>query len=79
MTWVVLSLAFGIVFSLFLPCCFSCVRRGIWGKEIEMPRIDGRNPHFCAGKCSLGAGLEESLEAEKPSSCHSPLGLDAAG
>ena len=36
-------------------------------------------PHFGAGMCNLGTGLEKSLKAEKLSSCHSPLRLDAAG
>ena len=44
-----------------------------------MPRLDGRTSHFGAGKCRLGTGLGKVLKAEKPSSCHSPFGLDAAG
>ena len=66
------------VFSFFALFLFL-FGEGFGGKEIEAPRIDGRTPHFGAGKCSLGTGLEESLKAKKPSSCQSPFGLDAAG
>ena len=48
------------------------------GKEIEVPCLDGRTLHFGAEKCHLGTGLGRRIKAEKPSSCHSPFGLDVA-
>ena len=45
------------------------------------PRLapNSRTLHFGAGKCRLGTGLGRGVKVEKPSSCHSPFGLDAAG
>ena len=63
----------------FFLFCFFFLRGGIWGKEIEVPRLDGRTLHLGAEKCRLGTGLGRRIKAEKPSSCHSPFGLDVAG
>ena len=41
--------------------------------------VGGAFPAFGAGERILGTGWEKSLKAEKPSSCHDPFGLDAAG
>ena len=71
--------AFGVVLSLsFCLFVFFCFGEGSEG-TIEVPRLDGRIPHFGARKRSLGTGWEKSLKAEKPTSCHSPFELDAAG
>ena len=77
-------LAVGGVFSssLSLPLCLYVsffFGEGVGGKEVEVPRLDGRTLHFGAGKCRLGAGLGGRVKAEKPSSCHSPFRLDVAG
>ena len=82
-------LAFGR-FSLFFSLClfasltfcfffFFFFGEGFGGKEIEVPRLDGRTLHFGAGKCRLGTGLGRRVKAEKPSSRRSPFGLGAAG
>ena len=49
------------VFSLLLFCFASFFGEGFGGKEIEVPRLDGRTPHLGAEKRSLGAGLERSF------------------
>ena len=57
-------LAFGVVFSLsYLFVSFFGEDFG--GKEIEVPRLDGRTPHFGAGKGRLGTGLGEGSKGGK--------------
>ena len=71
-----------LFFSLSLPLCLFVsffFGEGFGGKEIEVSRLDGRTLHFGAEKCRLGTGLGRRIKAEKPSSCHSPFGLDVAG
>ena len=63
-----------LCFLSFCPIVFLLCPASDLGKGIEAPRLDGRTPHFGAGKCCLGRGLEESLKAENPNSCHSPFG-----
>ena len=83
MTWAVLSWRLGAFcfLSLFasLPFYFFFFGEGFGGKEIEVPRLYGRTLHLGAEKCRLGTGLGRRIKAEKPSSCHSPFGLDVAG
>ena len=73
--------AFSLSLFASLPLCFFFFffGEGFGGKEIEVPRLDGRTLHFGAEKCRLGTGLGRGIKAEKPSSCHSPFGLDVAG
>ena len=74
MTWAVLSWRSGAFsLSLSLPLCHFVsffFGEGFGGKEVEVPRLDGRTLHFGAGKCRLGTGLGRRVKAEKPSSYH---------
>ena len=73
-----LSLPLCLFFFFFLFVTFF-FGEGLGGKEIEVPRLDGRTLHFGAEKCRLGTELGRRIKAEKPSNCHSPFGLDVAG
>ena len=61
MTWMgVFPPAFGVVGS--VVCIFFCFfSEGCGGKEIGVPRLNGRTLHFGAGKCRLGTGLSGKL------------------